>query len=66
MRTTIANGIAPANAAATVDAKGGDVPLIDTGELVEAISFEITTKPGPGLDDHESYDLHDVVATEAE
>lgn len=37
----IANGIPPPNAQSTIDRKGSDKPLIDTGQLRSSISYEI-------------------------
>lgn len=37
----IQDGIAPANAASTVRRKGSSKPLIDTGQLVGAVDFEV-------------------------
>jgi len=41
MQTRIARGISPANAPATIDAKGSDKPLIDTGQLRSSITAEV-------------------------
>lgn len=37
----IAQGIPPPNAASTIAAKGSSVPLVDTGQLRSAITFEV-------------------------
>ncbi len=42
----IASGIPPANAPSTISKKGSDKPLINTGQLRSAISYEIDGKAG--------------------
>lgn len=41
MKATIRAGISPALSASTIAAKGSDVPLIDTGQMINAISYEV-------------------------
>lgn len=40
-RATIAQGLPPPNAASTVRRKGSNKPLIDTGQLIGAVEYEI-------------------------
>jgi hypothetical protein len=37
----IANGISPPNADSTIDRKGSDKPLVDTGQLRSSISYRV-------------------------
>ena len=37
----IADGVAPANAAVTIERKGSSTPLIDTGQLRQSIDYEL-------------------------
>lgn len=46
IRETIEHSIAPHNAKATVDKKGFDHPLIESGVLKEAISFQLVKTSG--------------------
>lgn len=39
IQTRIANGIAPANAPATIERKGSSTPLIDTGQFRSSITY---------------------------
>lgn len=42
VKAAIRDGISPANRPATIAAKGSSTPLIDTGELHDAISHKVT------------------------
>lgn len=41
VRATIRGGVSPANTPATIDRKGSSTPLIDTGQLINAITYEV-------------------------
>ncbi len=43
----MSRGIPPANVQSTIEAKGSDKPLINTGQLRSAISYEVDGKDGP-------------------
>lgn len=57
IQTRIANGIAPANAPATIAKKGSSTPLIDTGQMRSAITYimeqlltgQVTARVGGGV-----------------
>lgn len=44
-RTIMGSDIPPPLAQSTIDAKGSSKPLVDTGQLVNAITYEIGNKP---------------------
>ena len=46
VRARMRAGIAPENAPATIAAKGSSTPLIDTGQLINALAWELMGQPG--------------------
>lgn len=48
---TEGEGVPPALAQATIDRKGSDRPLVDTGRLINAITYEVVEDATDGSDD---------------
>lgn len=46
IKKTIAARIAPANAQSTIDRKKSDVPLVNTGQLLNSVTWEVTHTDG--------------------
>lgn len=46
IKKTIVNRIAPANADSTIARKGSDVPLVDTGQLINSITYTVAHTEG--------------------
>ncbi len=52
IKKTIADGVEPENAASTIRAKGSSKPLVDTGILKAAYSYEVSeADPGDGQEE---------------
>lgn len=68
IRRTIAEGVPPPNAPTTIALKGSDHPLIDNGDLLDAVGYQIaTTNNGPTLDDgYDALELSGMTETDAE
>jgi hypothetical protein len=68
IRKTIAQGVPPPNAPATIARKGSSHPLIDTGDMYNAVGYEIgATRTGPTLDEgHEAFELSGMSQAPAE
>ncbi len=47
-KITTGEGVPPPNAESTIKAKGSDRPLVDTGRLVNAITYQVTVGGGHG------------------
>lgn len=52
IRQTILSGVSPELAQATIDKKGHDHPLIDSGVLVDAISYKVVLGHDKAIDDY--------------
>lgn len=64
VRATIDEGVDPANAAATIDRKGFDHPLVGTtGMLRDAISSDVEVTTGSAEPEHD-YELYDLEGME--